>query len=256
MHPLFDLSGRVVLLTGGSRGIGLASATLLAELGATVVLSSEDAAACEQAARGLRARGLQALGVPCDVGDPEQIEALVETVLGLGRLDAVVACAGVAPHFGPLVEASEADWERTFRINLQANFWLARRVLPQMRRQGEGSLVFIGSLSSLRGNQHIGLYALSKAALAQLARDLAVQWGPLGVRVNAISPGLIRTAFAQRLLADEAFLKRRIAQTPLRRLGEPQDIAGVVALLVSPAGGFITGQNLVVDGGTLISDGG
>jgi NAD(P)-dependent dehydrogenase (short-subunit alcohol dehydrogenase family) len=151
--------------------------------------------------------------------------------------------------------ASNEDWQQVMDVNLRAAVRLSARLIPGMAARGGGSVVLMSSIAGLRGNRAIGLYGLSKAALAQLARNLAVEWGPQGVRVNAVSPGLVRTPLATQLMADEAFMKRRIQATPLRRVGEPQEIAAVVLMLASPAGGFITGQNLVVDGGTTISDG-
>jgi NAD(P)-dependent dehydrogenase (short-subunit alcohol dehydrogenase family) len=255
MHELFDLSGKVAIVTGGTRGIGLATATVLAELGAQVVISSEDANACTQVERELRSRSLEVSGVPCDVGEQQQIQNLVDTTLKqFKRIDAVIGCAGVAPHFGTMQTATDADWELTMRVNLQANLWLSSLAIPHMQERG-GSVVFVSSISALRGNKNIGIYAMSKAGLAQLARDLAITWGPHNVRVNAVSPGLIRTEFARLMLENEALMKRRVAMTPLRRVGEVRDIAGVIAMLVSPAGAFVTGQNIVVDGGTVVSDG-
>src|ERR1700722_4043733 len=256
MSELFSLKGKVALLTGASRGIGLSIATEMARAGAQVVLSSNEAEACAEAAAQLRAQDLDAIAVACDVMQRGQIEALFQQTLALReRIDVLVCNAGVAPPFGPIAAASDADWDRTMTINLRSAAWLSGLVIPPMasRRDGSGSLT--ASLSSLRGNKSIGLYGLSKAGLAQLARNLAVEWGPANVRVNAISPGVIATEFARPLTANAGVLARRLALTPLRRLGEPHEIAGVAVMLAARAGGFITGQNLIVDGGTLIGDG-
>jgi NAD(P)-dependent dehydrogenase (short-subunit alcohol dehydrogenase family) len=255
MHELFDLSGKVAIVTGGTRGIGLATATVLAELGAQVVVSSENANACTNVEQELKSRNLKVSATPCDVGEYHRIEHLINrTIEQFQRIDVLVCCAGIAPHFGAVASASDADWELTMRVNLQANVWITNLAIPHMQERG-GSVVFVSSISALRGNKNIGIYAMSKAGLAQLARDLAITWGPSKVRVNAVSPGLIRTEFARLMLEDEALMKRRVAMTPLRRVGEVGDIAGVIAMLVSPAGAFITGQNIVVDGGTVVSDG-
>ncbi|MEX1167586.1 MAG: SDR family oxidoreductase, partial [Hydrogenophaga sp.] len=180
------------------------------------------------------------------------IESLCDAV---GPLDVLVCNAGIQGPAGPLADATELDWQSVFDINLRATVRLTSRLIPAMAQRGSGSVVLMSSIAGLRGNRAIGLYGLSKAALAQLARNLAVEWGPHGVRVNAISPGLIRTPLAEQLMADEAFMARRLLATPLRRVGEPHEVAGIVAMLASAAGAFITGHNLVVDGGTTISDG-
>ena len=171
------------------------------------------------------------------------------------RIDVLVCNAGVAPHLGPIAAASDQDWEQTMTVNLRSMLWLSSLVIPAMAQRRDGAVILTASLSSLRGNKSIGLYGLSKAGVAQLARNLAVEWGPSNVRVNAISPGVIATEFARPLTEDAPALARRLAQTPLRRIGQPHEIAGVAVMLASPAGAFITGQNLIVDGGTLISDG-
>lgn len=245
---LFDLAGQTALVTGATQGLGLAIAQALAEHGARVRVSDRDAAACERVAAGLPA----ARAMAADLGDVSAIDALVEAA---GAVDILVCNAGVQGPAGPLGQATDADWQTVMDINLRAAARLASGLIPGMARRGSGSVVLMSSIAGLRGNRSIGLYGLSKAALAQLARNLAVEWGPQGVRVNAVSPGLIRTPLAAGLLADAAFMQRRLQATPLRRVGEPHEIAGVVVLLASRAGGFITGQNLVVDGGTLIHDG-
>jgi NAD(P)-dependent dehydrogenase (short-subunit alcohol dehydrogenase family) len=254
--PLFDLSGRVALITGATSGIGRAMAEEMARAGAAIVISSNDAAACASVAADFRARGWQASGIPCDVGVRAEVAALAEAAAGWqGRIDVLCCNAGVAPHAGPIGSASDADWQLTMTVNLQSAVWLTSQVIPGMAARGGGAVILTSSLSGLRGNKSIGLYGLSKAGLAQLARNLAVEWGPRNVRVNAISPGVISTQFARPLTGNPDVLARRLEMTPLRRTGTPAEVAGVALLLAAPAGAFITGQNLVVDGGTLISDG-
>jgi NAD(P)-dependent dehydrogenase (short-subunit alcohol dehydrogenase family) len=291
---LFDLRGQVALVTGGTRGIGRAIAERMAEAGAQVIVSSEDAAACETAAaemreqrreQGLtqgrepepgqgrgpepepeqgrrrgpaqdREQGRDVIAVPCDVSSRAELEALVARATALrGRIDTLVCNAGVAPHMGPIATASDHDWDLTMTVNLRSVLWLTSLVIPAMAERGGGSVIITSSIAGIRGNKAIGLYAISKAASAELARNLAVEWGPRNVRVNAISPGLIRTDFARPLLDNPEVMSRRIALTPLRRTGEPDDIAGVAVMLAARAGAFITGQNLIVDGGTTIGDG-
>jgi NAD(P)-dependent dehydrogenase (short-subunit alcohol dehydrogenase family) len=190
------------------------------------------------------------------VSQPGAIDTLNETALKrCQRIDILVCNAGVQGPAGPLSETSDADWHRVMDTNLRSALWLCSAVIPGMAARGAGSVILMSSIAGIRGNKSIGLYGLSKAALAQLARNLAVEWGPSGVRVNAISPGLIRTPLAEPLLTNSAFMERRLALTPLRRIGEPHEIAGAAVLLASRAGAFITGHNLIIDGGTTISDG-
>ncbi|SRR6266403_200607 len=256
MVQLFDLSGQVALVTGADGGLGRAIGEQLAESGATVVASDRDARRCERAAERLRDAGHRAHAVACDISRREAIDAMVAAVEErCQRIDVLVYNAGVQGPAGPIGAVGDADWQRVMDINLRGALSLCARVIPGMAGRGGGSVILMSSIAGIRGNKAIGLYGLSKAALAQLARNLAVEWGPKGVRVNAISPGLIRTPLAEVLLADPTFMKRRLALTPLRRVGEPHEIAGVVVMLASRAGGFITGHNLVVDGGTTISDG-
>jgi NAD(P)-dependent dehydrogenase (short-subunit alcohol dehydrogenase family) len=253
---LFSLHGRVALVTGATRGIGRAIATRMMEAGAQVIVSSEDAAACQHAANELRTGGGDAIGIACDVSSRSDVEALVTRSHELrGRIDTLVCNAGVAPHMGPIATASDRDWDLTMTVNLRSILWLTSLVIPDMAARGGGSVIITSSIAGIRGNKALGLYGVSKAAGAELARSLAVEWGPRNVRVNAISPGVIRTEFARPLLDNPEIMTRRIALTPLRRVGEADEIAGVAVMLAAAAGAFITGQNLVVDGGTTIGDG-
>ena len=191
-----------------------------------------------------------------DAGNVQNIEALATEALRLcGRIDVLVCNAGTAGAMGPLLDAPDSAWQQVLDINIRGVVQLCAKVIPGMAERGGGSVILTSSIAGLRGNKVLGLYGLSKAAVAQVARNLAVEWGPRNVRVNSIAPGLIRTPMVRDMLANEAVMERRLGLTPLRRVGEPHEVAGPAVLLASRAGAFISGQNLVVDGGTTISDG-
>lgn len=249
---LFSLKNKVVLVTGSTRGIGFAIARGMAEAGAKVIVSSENAEDTRDATVALTAQGLDVIGIPCDVTDSDAIAALVEqTAEEAGGIDVVVCNAGITGAAGT---TSLDDFDQVISINLRSQVALLNHALPYVAER-KGSVILIASISALRGNAAINAYALAKAGVAQLARNIAVQWGPKGVRANAISPGLIRTELSGPLMANAAFMERRMQMTPLRRMGEVEEIAGAAIFLASDAGGFVTGQNLVVDGGTVITDG-
>lgn len=252
---LFDLKGRVVIVTGASSGIGESIAREMASFGARVAVSGIDDEGCRRVAADLVAQGAEAIAVRCDVGVNEDLFQLVETTKSLlGSVDVLVCNAGIAPHFGPIGTATEAQYDSTMGVNLRSVLKLTSLVIPEMAARGGGAVIIISSIAGLRGNKMLGLYGLSKAASAELARNLAVEWGPFNVRVNTISPGVIETAFASPIAADPVRSEARKNVTPLKRFGKPRDIAGVAVFLASDAADFITGHNLVVDGGTTISD--
>lgn len=254
--PLFDLSGQVALVTGASSGLGLSIAQTFAACGARVIVAGIDSAACERVAAELRNDGHVATAMACDLAQRASVDALADAALAChGRVDTLVCNAGIQGPAGPLAEATEHEWDAVMTVNLRSMAWLSTRLIPPMAARGGGSVTLMSSIAGLRGNKAIGLYSLSKAAVAALARNLAVEWGPQGVRVNAISPGLIRTPLAEGMLADAALMHRRLSLTPLRRVGEPHEVAGAAVMLASRSGGFITGHNLVIDGGTTIGDG-
>lgn len=248
----FGLAGARAIVTGSTRGIGRAIAEQLIAQGARVLVSSENAADTARAAAELRAPG-----EPCDVCDEAALDRLVDRALAeFGGLDILVCNAGITGRAGPFADIDMDDYAQVMAINLTSQVALCNRALPHIAANPQGgAAVLISSISGLRGNGRINAYALAKAGVAQLARNLAVEWGPRGVRVNAVSPGFIATELSAPLLADTAFMARRMAMTPLRRPGTPSEVAGAVGFLVSPLGAFVTGHNLVVDGGTLITDG-
>jgi NAD(P)-dependent dehydrogenase (short-subunit alcohol dehydrogenase family) len=252
----FGLASKVVLLTGATGGIGRAMAEAFADAGAALALTSDDAAACEALAAALAARGCTAWTQACDVRDRAALAQLVAgTLARFGRVDVLVANAGIVAHVGPLGNADEAAWQEAFDVNLRHAAQLASLVAPGMAARRDGAIVLTASIAGLRGNKALGLYGLTKAALAQLARNLAVEWGPANLRANALAPGLIATSWADAILRDPAASERRLGLTPLRRIGQPWEVAAAALFLAGPGSAFITGQTLVVDGGTIISDG-
>ena len=250
MPTLFDLTGQVALITGSSKGIGRAIAERMAQHGARVVVSSRKADACEAVAAGIRTAGGEALVIPCNIGRKEELQALVDRTLDAwGRVDALVCNAAVNPYFGPGAGIPDDAWDRIMGSNIRSNHWLANMVLPGMAERGGGSVTVVSSIAGLRGSTSIGAYGISKAADMQLVRNLACEWGPRGVRANCIAPGLVRTDFARALWEDPENLRRRTRDTPLQRIGEPDEIAGAAVFLAGAAGRFMTGQTIVIDGG-------
>lgn len=251
---MFSLKDKVAIVTGSTKGIGKSIAEQMAKAGAKVVISSRKADACEAVLKEFQARGEDAIAVPCNVGVKEQLQHLVERTLAQwGRIDILVCNAASNPVFGPLIKVSDEAFDKIMLTNVKSVFWLSNMVIPQMAERGGGAVVIISSIGALRGSNVNGLYGTSKAAEAGLCRALAVEWGPKNVRVNCILPGLIKTDFARALWEDDERRKKREESTPLRRLGEPQDIGGVAVFLASEAAAFVTGQMIVADGGTTIA---
>ncbi len=253
---LFDLTGKVVVITGASRGIGRAVALRMAGAGARVVVSSRKLDACEEVVRTIRDAGGEAAAVACNVTHIDQLEHLVTKSIDVfERIDCLVGNAAVNPHYGPMTTIGESAFEKIINCNVRANLWLARLVLPGMAERGEGAIIYVSSIAGIKGTDDIGTYGISKAAVIAMARNLAVTWGKHGVRINTIAPGLVRTDFAKALWENPERLARVEEHYPMRRIGEPDDIAGTAVFLASEAGRYITGQTIVVDGGGTIAAG-
>ncbi len=253
---MFDLTGKVALITGSSRGIGQAIAVQMARHGARVVISSRKPESCAAVAAQITAAGGTAMAHACHVGHKEQLQGLVDATLARwGQIDIVVCNAATNPHFGPSVETPDEVFDKIIHTNLHSNLWLCNMSVPAMAARRDGVVIIVSSIGAFLGSGHLGAYCISKAADLQLARNLAVEWGPHNIRVNCIAPGIIRTHFSSALWQDPQRAAAFAARNPLRRLGDPDDVAGVAVLLASRAGSFITGQALVVDGGALIGGG-
>ena len=250
---LFDLSGKAALVTGATRGIGKSIAEELARAGAKVAICGRNADGCEQARRELERQGFTVLAQPCNVSRKDELEKFVSSAVSAwGRVDIAVANAAANPYYGPLTGIPDEAFDKIFANNVKSVLWLAGMVIPGMAARGGGSFITVGSIGGLIANTVIGAYGMSKAANHHLVRNLAAEWGPKNVRVNAIAPGLIKTEFARALWEDEARRAARLEATPLRRLGEPRDVGGIAVFLASDAAAFITGQCIVADGGVTI----
>ena len=255
---LFDLTGKVAIVTGSSRGIGRAIAEALADHGAKVVISSRKAPACQEVADAINAKhgDGRAIVVPASISSKEELQHLVdETRQQLGRIDVLVCNAASNPYYGPMSGISDEQFRKILDNNVLANHWLIAMVAPGMLERNEGSIIIVSSIGGLKASTVIGAYNVSKAADFQLARNLAAEFGPSQVRVNCIAPGLIRTDFARALWENPQTLAAVTMHTPLQRIGEPHEIAGAAVFLASDASTFMTGQAIVVDGGSTIGVG-
>ncbi len=255
MKNLFSLQNKTALIVGASSGMGKAIALAMGLNGAKIIVASNEPGAIKNTVTEFQALEIEAFGVKCNMANKQEIEALYHaSIKTFGNIDILVNCVGFAPT-GGFFEIDNKNFEQTMAINLQAAIYLTKLVLPNMQAQKDGVLIYLASIAGVRGNKNLGLYGISKAGLIEMARNLAVEFGPDNIRANTISPGMIDTPFSESLLKNDVFMKKRLAQTPLRRVGNVAEIAGVAVMLASKAGGFITGQNIIVDGGTTISDG-
>jgi NAD(P)-dependent dehydrogenase (short-subunit alcohol dehydrogenase family) len=252
---LFDLSGKVALVTGSTKGIGEAIVHRLAEHGAKVVVSSRKADACEKVAADInKARSAEvAVPIPCNINYKEQLQQLVAgTRQKWGKIDILICNAALNPYFGPQMEIPDEAFDKIMGANVRSNHWLCQMVLPEMVERKDGSIIIVSSIGGLRGSPVLGAYCISKAADFQLARNIAVEYGPKNIRANCIAPGLIKTDFAKALWDNPDILERSTSGAPLRRIGDPDEIAGAAVFLASRAGAFMTGQAIVIDGGATI----
>jgi NAD(P)-dependent dehydrogenase (short-subunit alcohol dehydrogenase family) len=254
---LFDLTGKVAIITGSSKGIGRSIATALAEHGARVVISSRKPDPCAEVAADINARCAdhagEAISIPANIGHKDDLQNLVDqTREKWGQIDILVCNAAVNPYFGPAAGISDEAFDKIMSSNIKSNHWLCNMVAPEMIERNDGSIMIVSSVGGLQASTVIGAYNISKAADFALVRNLAAEYGPHGIRVNAIAPGLVRTDFARALWENPAILKSATATTPLRRIGEPDELAGVAVFLASRAGSFATGQNFIIDGGQTI----
>lgn len=250
IQPLFQLDGKVALITGASKGIGEAMARGLAEFGAKVVVSSRKQEAVDAVAEAFRADGLEATGIAANIGNIEQAHALVDkTVAAYGGLDIIINNAATNPVFGPIQQTEERAFDKIIDVNLKGPFELCKKAYPILKERGGGSIINISSIGGLTPESGIGIYSVSKAGINNLTMAMAQDWGADNIRVNAICPGLIKTKFSEALWNNEAILKRFLQHIPLKRAGTADDIAGLAVYLASDAAAYCTGGVYMIDGG-------
>jgi NAD(P)-dependent dehydrogenase (short-subunit alcohol dehydrogenase family) len=249
---LFDLTGKTAIVTGSSKGIGKAIAHRLAEQGSNVVISSRKLDACEEAVKEINDLvGRKAtIAVAANIAVKEALQTLVdETNKAFGQIDILVCNAASNPYFGPMGNMADDQFHKILQNNIVSSHWLIQMVAPQMRARKDGAIILVSSIAGVRGTPVIGAYGISKAADMQLARNLAAEFGPDNIRVNTIAPGLVKTDFARALWENPDILKSATSRSPLGRIGEPDEIAGMAVFLAGKAGAFTTGQTFVIDGG-------
>lgn len=256
---MFDMTGKNVIITGSSKGIGKAIAHRMAEAGAQVTISSRKEDLCQQVATEIndslpKGSSGKAFSIPCNINSKESLQHLVdEARKQLGEIHVLVCNAALNPYFGSSMDIPDDAFDKIMSANIKSNHWLCNMVLPEMKARKDGAIIIISSIGGVRGNPVLGAYSISKAADMQLVRNLAVEHGADNIRVNAIAPGLIQTNFARALWEDEEILGRATSRAPLKRIGQPDEIAGAAIMMASKAGTFLTGQTLVIDGGQTIA---
>jgi NAD(P)-dependent dehydrogenase (short-subunit alcohol dehydrogenase family) len=247
---LFDLTGKVAVITGSTKGIGKAIAEEMAAHGAKVVITSRKGDVCDEVAQAIRDKGGKAVAIPCNISHKAEMENLVaQTRKTCGKIDILVCNAAANPHYGPSMSIPDDAFEKVLDVNIKSNHWLVQMVAPEMVDRKEGSIIIVSSIGGYRGSSTLGAYCISKAADMQMVRNLATELGPDNIRANCIAPGLVKTDFAKALWDNPELAQKRTESTPLGRLGEPRDIAGIAIYLASEAGSWTTGQTFTVDGG-------
>lgn len=253
---MFDLTGKVAVVTGSSRGIGRSIAENMARAGARVVVSSRKLEACEEVVRAIQAEGGEAQAIAASLGHQDQLEAMInQTRENWGKVDILVCNAAINPYYGPLAEVSNELFDKMMRCNVRDNLFLCKQVLPEMAERRDGTIIVISSVGGVRGNSVLGAYGITKAADMALVRNLAVEWGKNNIRINCIAPGLVKTDFARALWENPKMCSHLENMTPLGRIGEPDDIGLLATFLATKGGAFITGETIIADGGMSISQG-
>jgi NAD(P)-dependent dehydrogenase (short-subunit alcohol dehydrogenase family) len=256
VSSLFDLSNKVAVITGSSRGIGRAIAERMAEHGAKVVVTSRKLDACEEVVASITAKGGTAFAHACNISRKEDLQSLVNTALAKwGGIDVLVCNAAVNPYYGPSIDMPDEAYDKVMNSNVRSNFWLCNMALPHMAQRGGGSIIIVSSIAGLIGSPTLGVYGISKAADMALARNICTEWGPKNIRANCIAPGLVRTDFARALWENKETYEKTVKVYPLRRIGEPDEIAGAAVFLAGASGSFMTGQTIVIDGGGVVGRG-
>jgi NAD(P)-dependent dehydrogenase (short-subunit alcohol dehydrogenase family) len=246
----FDIKGKVAIITGASKGIGEAMATIFAEAGAKVIVSSRKQEAVDEVANALKEKGFEATGIACHVGEMSQLKVLVDKTIEIyGGIDILVNNAATNPVFGPVINTDEAAFDKIMQVNVKAPFELAKLCYPSMKARGGGSVINISSIGGLSPEPFLGIYSVSKSAVVMLTKVLAKEWGRDNIRANVICPGLIQTKFSEALWKNEEMLSKSIKHQPISRIGQPEDLAGVALFLASEASAYVTGAVYNVDGG-------